>query len=585
MKSNILDIQNNNTTKNKNNLNSSSIKKETGTPSLFDSLLKEAKIEKPKEEVATKTIQKDEIKDSKKTSSAVASNTKDEKDNNTKLILKKVATSLVTIISDKKAELKDKLDQKDNPQQKSEIKKVETEKKPEQQKIEQQKSEIKKVETDKKAEQQKSEIKKVETEKSVNEKVNLDNNKIESKNNFNVEYNDDNSIKIINEKLTTDKIGEMATNLINDIIKNDKEINILNKESKKVVEQTNIDKKDPFIANMFLSSQAQTKQNISNKQLFDAKKNINENQTIKSIKESANMLDLNVEEIETEIYEDKKNSLTNNLLKDTSSITKEKDINNIIDSSRLLNKVVLERLNKDENKSPDMIKQELRESHIVKEKTTVNNIRSDIPKQEIKQEPVQQNQTVAVNIRNDISKQEIKTTTVKDDKVETFDKVISMTVPKEISESIQTRIIAAHQKVGHFMSETARNMYLNYQAPMNAFRISLNPANLGTIAIVMRSNKVDNSISISMNMSNPATMDLFSDSKSLLQSALGKNFTENSNINLSFGMQDNNSDTNSQQFSQNENSEDYNGSNENSTENKQEDIDSDELLENSNQYA
>ncbi|MEA3315052.1 MAG: flagellar hook-length control protein FliK, partial [Campylobacterota bacterium] len=267
--------------------------------------------------------------------------------------------------------------------------------------------------------------------------------------------------------------------------------------------------------------------------------------------------------------------------------------NSIIDSSRLLNKMVLEKLNKEEVKSPDMIKQEIRENLTKDKKTISETINISKSSESLKQSNTTKSSSISdiidksikenVSIRDNISKTEVKS--IKEEKVENGEKVVVMNVSKDVVETIQNKIIGAQQKVGHFMSETARNMYLNYQAPMNAFRISLNPANLGTIAIVMRSNKVDNSISISMNMSNPATMDMFTDSKSLLQSALGKNFNENSNINLSFGMQDNNSDKNSQQFSQNQNSDNYNESNENSSDNKKEDINSDELLEDSNQYA
>ena len=126
-----------------------------------------------------------------------------------------------------------------------------------------------------------------------------------------------------------------------------------------------------------------------------------------------------------------------------------------------------------------------------------------------------------------------------------------MSVPKDIAQNLQNKIIGAQQKMGSFMSEVARNMYLNYKPPVTAFRVNLNPANLGTISIMMKANKVDNSLSVSMNLSNSNTMEAFTENKVALQSAIQRQFNETSNVTINFNMQDQNSENEFSQFNQN----------------------------------
>jgi hypothetical protein len=118
-------------------------------------------------------------------------------------------------------------------------------------------------------------------------------------------------------------------------------------------------------------------------------------------------------------------------------------------------------------------------------------------------------------------------------------------------ETIQNKIIGAKQKMNSFMSDLARKMYLNYKPPVHTFKINLNPANLGSISVIMKTNKSDNSISVSMNMSSSSTLEMFSENKGSLQSALLRHFTENSDVNLSFDMQQDNSDGSFEQFNDN----------------------------------
>lgn len=103
--------------------------------------------------------------------------------------------------------------------------------------------------------------------------------------------------------------------------------------------------------------------------------------------------------------------------------------------------------------------------------------------------------------------------------------------------TIENRIIGARQQMGSMMSDLARNMYLNYKPPVTAFRMNLNPGNLGSIAVLIRNDK-ENGLNISLNMSNVATLDSIVDNQGALRAALAKNFNTNTNINLEFNMQE-----------------------------------------------
>lgn len=129
--------------------------------------------------------------------------------------------------------------------------------------------------------------------------------------------------------------------------------------------------------------------------------------------------------------------------------------------------------------------------------------------------------------------------------------IIPITVSVSAAQAIETRIIGAKQQMTKMMSDVAREMYQNYKPPVTAFRINLLPSHLGSIAIMMKSDK-ENSISISLNVTNSSTLDAMSDSQNSLRSALTKNFGEDTSFSLDFGMQDGNSNA-QEQASENEN--------------------------------
>ncbi len=123
------------------------------------------------------------------------------------------------------------------------------------------------------------------------------------------------------------------------------------------------------------------------------------------------------------------------------------------------------------------------------------------------------------------------------------EKEVQINVSAQANASIESRIIGARQNLGTMMSDVARNMYLNYKPPVTAFKINLMPTNLGSIAIVMKSDK-DSGLSISLNMTNSATLDSFVDNQSALRASLAKNFSSETNFNLDFNMQNQSNNSN-----------------------------------------
>ncbi|MEA3553455.1 MAG: flagellar hook-length control protein FliK, partial [Campylobacterota bacterium] len=311
---------------------------------------------------------------------------------------------------------------------------------------------------------------------------------------------DSKNTKTIEKELNIKNLNQVVDNIVeNNFEKKDKTTTDLSESSIKTVETKSAEvSKNPLMANMFLSAQKNLREIISKEQVSNAKKNLEENKTISGVKKSAQMLDLNLKDAKIKVDETKVDE--NAIKKDTSKPF-------ISNSNSMLNKMVMQ----------TQVTQGLAKESIENSKT--------------------QEKTIST-----------ETATIKEKET-----TVSMTVPPVVVETIQNKIIGAQQKVGTFMSDVARNMYLNYKPPVNTFKIDLNPANLGSISIIMRSNKADNSISVSMNMSNSSTMDVFSENKSSLQSAIARNFNDGSSVNLSFDMQGDSSQNSFEQFKENQN--------------------------------
>ena len=122
------------------------------------------------------------------------------------------------------------------------------------------------------------------------------------------------------------------------------------------------------------------------------------------------------------------------------------------------------------------------------------------------------------------------------------DATVNVNAP--LSYNIQSRIIGAKQQMSAMMSDIAKQMYENYKPPMTAFRINLNPLELGSIAILMKNDR-NSGLTISMNVSNNVTLDTMMENQNMLKNSLNKTFDEGTKFNLDFSSSNQNSDNQS----------------------------------------
>lgn len=123
---------------------------------------------------------------------------------------------------------------------------------------------------------------------------------------------------------------------------------------------------------------------------------------------------------------------------------------------------------------------------------------------------------------------------------------VTVNINSTFANNIQSRIIGAQQHMSQMMSDIARQMYENYKPPVTVFKINLNPAELGSIAILMKSSNKSSSLDISMNVSNMTTLDVLLNNQSILRSSLMKTFNENMQFNLDFSSSNQNNKGNEQ---------------------------------------
>jgi hypothetical protein len=273
-------------------------------------------------------------------------------------------------------------------------------------------------------------------------------------------------------------------------------------------DEATFDSKTTLLANGFLNSQQKSKETVSLTQVLNAKDNIEKNKTLKSVKDSANMLDLNAEKMGVE----------------------HSDQSGKVEKIDILSK-------QDRESQLQMIQSRGLSRFMIQKDSMIND--------------EQLKRTAELEKVSSVDEQVQK------------EKNVTLNVPQAVVETIQSKIIGAQQKVGSFMSEVARNMYLNYKPPFTSFRMNLNPENLGSIAVIMRASKNDNSVSVSMNMNNTSTMEVFAENKNSLQSALQRQLGEGSNVTLNFDMQNGNSGGQFGQSSQNNSSNSQNTTEEN----------------------
>ena len=242
-----------------------------------------------------------------------------------------------------------------------------------------------------------------------------------------------------------------------------------------------------FITNIYLSAQ---KNSINTQNLFNKNEAINllkESTNIKDVKTSAQMLDLGLEDVSVDQTVETKDSI----------ITPKR-----FDIDLVAKKSILDNLMKDKN-------------------------------------------IVDLDVKNLITQSVEASNALLDDNLSLVDDAV-VTVNSPLSYNIQSKIIGARQQMSTMMSDIARQMYENYKPPVTVFKINLNPLELGSIAILMKNDK-NNSLSISMNVSNNSTLDALVDNQNILRTSLNKSFDENTKFNLNFSSSsENNSQSNSQ---------------------------------------
>ncbi len=179
------------------------------------------------------------------------------------------------------------------------------------------------------------------------------------------------------------------------------------------------------------------------------------------------------------------------------------------------------------------------------ELTKKNNLRDLNDRKQILDSLLNEKNIRSVDVRNLITKSVEASTALFENKLNfEEDKLVSVNSP--LSFNIQTKIIGARQQMSNMMSDIAKQMYENYKPPVTVFRINLHPEHLGTIAIMMKSDK-NSDVSISMSVSSQATLDALIENQSLLRNSLNKTFDENTKFNLDFNSSDRNPDSNQQQ--------------------------------------
>lgn len=355
--------------------------------------------------------------------------------------------------------------------------------------------------------------------------IKIDDNKVEKKESLNgidtknIDTLVENSLSLVGNEVETIDINENIT-AIDNVLENENStnqvvskdiINPLNKPEEKkslmdILIQKNMEKANikvldetgtellkneinnkEVISNIYLSEQ---KNLLNNQVLFNKGEAISllkDGTSVKDIEKSANILDLGLENLDVE-----QNVEIENL-----AVVKKQDFNTL-DKKNILDSLLNEK-----------------------------NIRSE-------------------DIRNLITKSVDASAALLENTLNVSDDTF-INVNSPLSYNIQSKIIGAKQQMATMMSDIARQMYENYKPPVTVFRINLNPVDLGNIAILMKNDK-NNGLSISMNISNPTTLDALIDNQNVLRNSLNKTFDENTKFNLDFSSsnQNDNQSSNSQ---------------------------------------
>ena len=301
--------------------------------------------------------------------------------------------------------------------------------------------------------------------------------------NVDIESNDKTFIKSLDEVIEDVKINnntkvEQKLSLMDQLIQSNSKKDITAKIEEAVslnpqsIEQTNKNSKE-LASNIFLADQ---KNSLNNQLLFNKNEAINilKNASgIEDIEKSANILDLNANNLEVE------QNISSENLTDLSVDEKE-----ILDRKNILNSILNEK-----------------------------DVRS-------------------VDVRNLITNSIEASKALLEDTINIVDDKV-LDIQPNLVNSIQSRIVGAKQQMASMMSDVARQMYENYKPPVTVFRMNLNPGDLGTISVLMKQDK-SSGLTINMSVSNIATLELLMENQNMLRNSLAKTFNDNANFNLDF---------------------------------------------------
>lgn len=238
------------------------------------------------------------------------------------------------------------------------------------------------------------------------------------------------------------------------------------------IEQTNKNSKE-ISSNIFLADQ---KNSLNNQLLFNKNEAINilkNASSIEDIERSANILDLDANNLEVE------QNISSESLNDLNVYEKES-----LDRKNILNSILNEK-----------------------------DVRS-------------------VDVRNLITNSIEASKALLEDTINILDDKL-LDIQPNLVNSIQSRIVGAKQQMASMMSDVARQMYENYKPPVTVFRMNLNPGDLGTISVLMKQDK-SSGLTINMSVSNIATLELLMENQNMLRNSLAKTFNDNANFNLDF---------------------------------------------------
>lgn len=330
-------------------------------------------------------------------------------------------------------------------------------------------------------------------------------------------------------------IEEVVTSDKTQISNDSKAIDLVNNQSstRKIIENANVEEleKVDIKKDVKLSLMDQLIQKNSEKLTIDSIDVIDENL-------NAPLKDVVVKDLISNIYlGSQKNKITNqNLFNKNEAISLLKEGNSIqaVKTSAEMLDLGLESVNVEQDIGFDNLDIKKSNIDLLNRKNLIDNL---LVKNDIRGEEVKDLITKSIEASNALID---NTLTVADD--------ATVNVNSPLSYNIQSRIIGAKQQMSAMMSDIAKQMYENYKPPVTAFKINLNPLDLGSIAILMKNDK-HNGLTISMNVSNNVTLDTLIENQNVLKNSLNKTFDENTKFNLDFSSSNQNSNSNSNQSS------------------------------------